>query len=65
QRPVAWLVADDGTTVSEVPEVDGGPAGDHGMGVVLYEEGRATVGHLLAEVHQHGAWIDWREASTT
>lgn len=73
-RPVAWLVADAGAVLDELATVDGlaglGPpdpsaerrtsVDDNGLGAVLFQGGAAESAVLLAGVHQHGAWIDWR-----
>jgi hypothetical protein len=62
RRPIAWLVADDGVTVGEIPALDHDAAmGEHRLGAVLFDDGRVTAGQPLASVQQHGAWIDWRE----
>jgi hypothetical protein len=64
RRPIAWLVADDGVTVAEVPSLGHDTVrGEHSLGAVLFDEGRLTAGQLLASVQQHGAWIDWREGA--
>jgi hypothetical protein len=59
RRPVAWLVADDGSTIAELPALPDEAAGDHVLAAVVFEDGRATTARLLAAVHQHGAWLDW------
>jgi hypothetical protein len=64
RRPIAWLVADDGVTVAEIPSLrHEAVMGEHNLGAVLFDDGRPTAGQLLASVQQHGAWIDWREGA--
>ena len=60
RRPVAWLMADDGSVLEEVPGLEGGDPGDHALGGVVFERGAASAHAVLAGVHQHGTWIDWR-----
>lgn len=64
RRPIAWLVADDGVTVAEIPSLTHDAVmGEHLLGAVLFDDGRLTAAELLASVQQHGAWIDWREGA--
>ncbi len=61
QRPVAWLVGDDRSVLSEAPvgSDDAGGA-DNVLAAAIFGHGDQTAGQVLASVHQHGAWLDWR-----
>lgn len=58
RRPVAWLLADDSSVLSEVTALGEGTT-DNTLAAVVFDRGVVQVGELLAAVHQHGAWIDW------
>ncbi len=64
RQPVAWLLADDGVTVGEVPTLHHeAMMGEHSLGAVFFDDGRVATGQPLASVQQHGAWIAWREGA--
>ncbi len=60
RRAVAWLMADDSSVLDDVPGLERGDAGGEALGALVFERGAASSHNLLAGVHQHGAWIDWR-----
>lgn len=61
-RTVVWLSAEGPGEV--LPEVDLGPPTDGSapglLGTITYAEGRPQGTEVLAVVHPHGRWIDWR-----
>jgi hypothetical protein len=64
RRVIGWLLADDSSVLSEVPALgDGGPAGN-ALAALLFDRGELVSGEVLAAVHQHGVWIDWRATSS-
>ena len=61
-RSIAWLSAEGlGTVASFVEETgnDPGPAASDVLGARLYEDGTVRQ-QLLARVHEHGQWLDWK-----
>lgn len=60
QRPVAWVSAENGGTVDALADHGAGDSsGPDALGAMLLVDGVET-SHLLAFVHSHGNWIDWR-----
>jgi hypothetical protein len=60
-RPIGWLVADGGSVVAELPGLSDAEAGVHTLGTVVFGGGEGSAaGRLLAGVHQHGMWVDWK-----
>ena len=59
-RRIAWVSAEGAGTVDELTPLGGSDSsGPDTLGAVLFERGASTP-HLLAQVHGHGNWIDWR-----
>lgn len=48
------------SVLDEVPAPGRGEVGDHALAAPVFEQGKVSASTLLAGVHQHGAWIDWR-----
>lgn len=57
RRPIAWISAEGPGTVAALGQGD--PAGPEVMGAVLMDQG-GSAAQVLAHVHEHGNWIDWR-----
>jgi len=57
RRPIAWISAEGAATVDAFGIRDS--SGPDVLGVVLFD-GDAGSSHLLAHVHSHGNWIDWK-----
>lgn len=63
RRHVVWLSADNSSTTDVFGPVGSGDAASPDvLGAVLFENGEDET-HLLAHVHSHGNWIDWRAPS--
>ncbi|MGO9197919.1 MAG: DUF2332 domain-containing protein [Acidimicrobiales bacterium] len=63
-RPVAWLSAEGAGTVAafaDEAENDGKQLDCDVLGAVMFDRGSSR-SELLAYVHPHGAWMDWRGA---
>jgi hypothetical protein len=62
-RPIAWLSAEGAGTVEAlagaIPAESGGLNPDV-LGAVLFEQGERRA-QVLANVQEHGNWIDWRD----
>jgi hypothetical protein len=59
-RSVVWLCCETAGVVDVFDRLDEqGPPGHHLLGAMVIERGTATP-HLLAHVHPHGNWLDWR-----
>ncbi len=63
ERPIAWISGEGPGVVDCLPDVDA-PIDAQGneasvLGLVIFDGG-ATAPELLAYVHPHGQWIDWR-----
>ena len=62
-RPVAWVSAEAPSIVDLFPDIDTAtnPEGIEGsvLGLVVFRDGE-TDARVLAVVHPHGTWIDWR-----
>ena len=60
QRRIAWVSAEGAGTVDALSGLSEPDSSDPDvMGAMLFEGGDGTA-HLLAKVHPHGNWIDWR-----
>jgi hypothetical protein len=60
RRPIAWVSAEGAGTVNVLADLGAGePSGHDVLGAVLFDGGVSTA-HVLAHVHPHGNWIDWR-----
>ena len=63
QRRIAWLSAEGAGTVGALSGQGAADSSDPDvLGAMLFEGGAGTA-HLLAKVHPHGNWIDWRASS--
>lgn len=58
RRPIAWVSSEGAGTVDALA-VNEDDAGDDVLGVVLFD-GEVATPHVLAAVHPHGHWINWR-----
>jgi hypothetical protein len=60
RRRIAWVSAEGAGTVDALPGLSApDPSDPDVLGAMLFESGDSTA-HLLARVHAHGNWIDWR-----
>jgi hypothetical protein len=60
ERPLVWLACDGRGVVDLVDPGDEEPSGDVLSAVIFDADGAHP--ELLASVHSHGRWIDWRAA---
>jgi hypothetical protein len=65
RRDVVWVCCETAGVVEEFDRLDeADPPGHHLLGATVFQCGTATP-HLLAHVHPHGNWLDWRTAPST
>jgi hypothetical protein len=60
RRPIAWVSAEGAGTVDVLADAGAGDPSDHDILGALLLDGGASTAHVLAYVHPHGNWIDWR-----
>jgi hypothetical protein len=63
-RPVAWISAESAGVVDRFAGVEA-PTDAQGteaslLGLLVFDDGEPAGAELLAFVHPHGLWIDWR-----
>lgn len=59
ERPVAWISAEGPGVVAALSAVADVPKGASVLGLVTHRSGAMT-SEVLATMHPHGAWLDWR-----
>ena len=61
RRPVVWVSADVAGVVEGLGPGD--TSGRDVLGAVLLHDGGVALAQVLADVHPHGNWIDWRASA--
>jgi hypothetical protein len=65
RRRIAWVSAEGAGTVDALPGLSApDPSDPDVLGAMLFDGG-AGAAHLLARLHAHGNWIDWRALPLT